>query len=52
MLHRLSRIAIAARSPAAEPEAGSAGAEECRRKAVAAAAEAFTERKRANGLAA
>lgn len=47
VLHRLSRIAIAARAQPeqAEPHAKSA-------KALVAAAEAFTERTRANGLAA
>ena len=47
VLHRLSRIAIAARQQPEEAQARSKSA-----KAIAAAAEAFTERKRANGLAA
>ena len=47
VLHRLSRIAIAAKvqPQEAQPRAKSA-------KAIVAAAEAFTERKRTNGLAA
>jgi hypothetical protein len=47
VLHRLSRIAIAARAQPDEAQARSKNA-----KAIVAAAEAFTERKRANGLAA
>jgi hypothetical protein len=47
VLQRLSRIAIAAR---AQPEEAQARVQNAR--AIAAAAEAFTERKRANGLAA
>lgn len=47
VLHRLSRIAIAAKVQPAEAETGSRSA-----RAIAAAAQAFTERKRANGLAA
>jgi hypothetical protein len=47
VLHRLSRIAIAARAQPEEAETRSRNA-----KAIVAAAEAFTERKRANGLAA
>jgi uncharacterized protein DUF6468 len=47
VLHRLSRIAIAARAKPEEAETRSKNA-----KAIVAAAEAFTERKRANGLAA
>ena len=47
VLHRLSRIAIAARAQPEEAQARSKSA-----KAIVAAAEAFTERKRANGLAA
>jgi hypothetical protein len=47
VLHRLSRIAIAARVQPEEAQARSKNA-----KAIVAAAEAFTERKRANGLAA
>src|SRR5262245_55317833 len=47
VLHRLSRIAIAARAKPEEAEARSKNA-----KAIVAAAEAFAERKRADGLAA
>ena len=47
VLHRLSRIAIAARAQPDDAQARATGA-----KAIVAAAEAFTERKRANGLAA
>jgi len=47
VLHRLSRIAIAAKVQPGEAQARSKSA-----KAIAAAAEAFTERKRADGLAA
>lgn len=47
VLHRLSAIAVAARVKPEEPPARSGGA-----KAIVAAAEAFTERRRANGLAA
>jgi hypothetical protein len=47
VLHRLSRIAIAARVQPEEAQARTRSA-----KAIVAAAEAFTERKRANGLAA
>ena len=47
VLHRLSRIAIAARAKPEEAEARSKNA-----KAIVAAAEAFTDRKRADGLAA
>jgi hypothetical protein len=47
VLHRLSRIAIAARMKPEEAEARSKNA-----KAIVAAAEAFAERKRADGLAA
>ena len=47
VLHRLSRIAIAARAQPEEADTRSRNA-----KAIVAAAEAFTERKRANGLAA
>ncbi|MGB8400233.1 DUF6468 domain-containing protein [Bradyrhizobium sp.] len=50
VIHRLTRIAIAARpasgpAPVAEPKVSAA-------KAVAAAAQAFSERRRADGLAA
>ncbi|MDQ8732620.1 DUF6468 domain-containing protein [Bradyrhizobium sp. LHD-71] len=47
VLHRLSRIAIAARAQPETTEPRSKSA-----KAIVAAAEAFTERTRANGLAA
>ena len=47
VLHRLSRVVIAARAQPEEAQARSKNA-----KAIVAAAEAFTERKRANGLAA
>jgi hypothetical protein len=53
VLRRLSRIAIAAR-PSAEPEvpAEVAAPQVSAAKAVAAAAQAFSERRRSNGLAA
>jgi hypothetical protein len=47
VLHRLSRIAIAAKVQPQEAQARANSA-----KAIVAAAEAFTERKRTNGLAA
>jgi hypothetical protein len=48
VMRRLSRIALAARpAPASEPEPVASDA-----RSVAAAARAFTERRRANGLAA
>jgi hypothetical protein len=47
VMHRLSRIAIAAKVQPEEAQARSKNA-----KAIVAAAEAFAERKRANGLAA
>jgi Domain of unknown function (DUF6468) len=51
VIRRLSKIAIAARTPAAaEPEAPAPQMSSA--KAVAAAAQAFSERRRANGLAA
>ena len=50
VIRRLSRIASAARPAAAEPEAPAARVSSA--KAVAAAAQAFSERRRANGLAA
>jgi chromosome segregation ATPase len=50
VIRRLSRIASAARPAAAEPEASAARVSSA--KAVAAAAQAFSERRRANGLAA
>jgi hypothetical protein len=49
VLRRLSKIAIAAR-PAAEPEAATLRVSAA--KAVAAAAQAFSDRKRSDGLAA
>jgi hypothetical protein len=53
VIRRLSKIAIAARTPAAEPEAPEAPeAKMSPARAVAAAAQAFSERRRANGLAA
>ena len=52
VVRRLSKIAIAAR-PAASPEAAAVpAAKPSSAKAVAAAAEAFSERRRSNGLAA
>ena len=51
VVRRLSKIAIAAR-PATHPEAAAPAAKPSAAKAVAAAAEAFTERRRSNGLAA
>ena len=51
VVRRLSKIAIAAR-PAASPEAAAVpAAKPSSAKAVAAAAEAFSERRRSNGLA-
>ena len=50
VIRRLSRIASAARPAASEPEAPEPRASSAR--AVAAAAQAFSERRRANGLAA
>src|SRR5437868_1741459 len=50
VIRRLSQIASAARPGAPEPEAPAAGVSSA--KAVAAAAQAFSERRRANGLAA
>jgi len=52
VIRRLSRIASAARPGAAEPEAEAPAARVSSAKAVAAAAQAFSERRRANGLAA
>jgi len=52
VIRRLSKIAIAARPPSAEPEPEPATAKVSSAKAVAAAAQAFSERRRANGLAA
>ena len=52
VVRRLSKIAIAAR-PAASPETAAVpAAKPSSAKAVAAAAEAFSERRRSNGLAA
>jgi chromosome segregation ATPase len=51
VVRRLSKIAIAAR-PATHPEAAAPAAKPSAAKAVAAAAEAFSERRRSNGLAA
>jgi hypothetical protein len=48
VVRRLSKIAIAARPPEPEPEAPRVSAA----KAVAAAAQAFSDRRKANGLAA
>jgi chromosome segregation ATPase len=48
VVRRLSKIAIAARPPEPEPEAPGVSAA----KAVAAAAQAFSDRRKANGLAA
>ena len=50
VIRRLSKIAIAARPASAEPEAVAPKVSSA--KAVAAAAEAFSERRRASGLAA
>ena len=51
VIRRLSRIAVAAR-PLSEPEAEPAAPRLSPAKAVAAAAQAFSERRRADGLAA
>jgi hypothetical protein len=51
VIRRLSRIAIAAR-PLSEPEAEPAPPRVSAAKAVAAAAQAFSERRRSDGLAA
>jgi chromosome segregation ATPase len=51
VIRRLSRIAIAAR-PTAEPEAAPAAPRVSSAQAVAAAAQAFSERRRSDGLAA
>jgi chromosome segregation ATPase len=50
VVRRLSRIAIAARPPEPEPEAATPPVSAA--KAVAAAAQAFSERRRSDGLAA
>jgi chromosome segregation ATPase len=52
VVRRLSKIAVAARPAAAEPEPASAPALVSNAKAVAAAAQAFSDRRKANGLAA
>jgi hypothetical protein len=54
IIRRLTKIATAARPTAAEPERGpvEAAPRVSAAKAVAAAAEAFSERRRASGLAA
>ena len=54
VIRRLSKIAIAARPLTSEPEqaAPQAAPKVSAAKAVAAAAEAFSERRRASGLAA
>ncbi len=53
IVRRLSRIAIAARPGGeAEPESEPVPARAPAARAIAAAAQAFSERKRANGLAA
>jgi hypothetical protein len=51
VIRRLSKIAIAAR-PSREPEPAAPAPMVSSAKAVAAAAEAFSERRRASGLAA
>jgi len=51
VIRRLSRIAVAAR-PLSEPEAEPAAPRVSSAKAVAAAAQAFSERRRSDGLAA
>jgi chromosome segregation ATPase len=51
IVRRLSRIAIAAR-PSSEPEPQPAPPKVSAAKAIAAAAEAFSERRRSNGIAA
>ncbi|HEY0329248.1 MAG TPA: DUF6468 domain-containing protein [Rhodopseudomonas sp.] len=52
VLRRLSRIASAARQPAAEPQPEPPLAQLSPAKAVAAAAQAFADRRRADGIAA
>jgi hypothetical protein len=52
IIRRLTKIAVAARPPAAEPEPVPVAPKISAAKAVAAAAEAFSERRRASGLAA
>jgi len=52
IIRRLTKIAVAARPPVAEPEPVQTAPRVSAAKAVAAAAEAFSERRRASGLAA
>jgi hypothetical protein len=52
IIRRLTKIALAARPPAAEPAPVPAAPKASTAKAVAAAAEAFSDRRRASGLAA
>ena len=52
IIRRLTKIAVAARPAAAEPEPVQAAPRVSTAKSVAAAAEAFAERRRASGLAA
>jgi len=52
IIRRLSKIAVAARPPAAESAPVPAAPKVSAAKAVAAAAEAFSERRRASGIAA
>jgi len=53
VFRRLSRIAVAARSPSSEPEAAAVAAPRtASAKSIAAAAQAFSERRRSDGLAA
>jgi chromosome segregation ATPase len=52
VVRRLSKIAIAARPPGPEPIAAPAEPKVSAAKAVAAAAQAFSDRRKANGLAA
>jgi len=52
IIRRLTKIALAARPPAAEPAPVPAAPKVSTAKAVAAAAEAFSDRRRASGLAA
>jgi len=52
IIRRLSKIAAAARPPAQEPAPAQAAPKVSAAKAVAAAAQAFSERRRTDGLAA
>ena len=52
IIRRLTKIATAARPSAAEPALAEAAPKVSAAKAVAAAAEAFSDRRRANGIAA